>query len=106
LLGSKRTVLRGGYGIFSPVNFYAEFYGSQAGFATTPTNYDPPGGNANLPAFQFQNGLPFAPAQPLGASLGPSYLLSNPVALTQTTDKYPMSQQWNLSLQQQLGRGW
>jgi hypothetical protein len=106
VLGSRRTVLRGGYGIFTPTNFYAEFYGSQAGFATTPTNYDPPGGNGNLPAFQFQNGLPSPPAQPLGASLGPSYLLSNPVALTQTTNQYPTSQQWNLSLQQQLGRGW
>lgn len=106
LLGRQRTVLRGGYGMFMPTNFYVEFYGSNAGFATTPTAYDPPGGNANLPAFQFKDGFPFPPTQPLGAKLGPSYLLSNPVSHAQTTNKYPMSQQWNLSLQQQLGRGW
>jgi hypothetical protein len=106
LLGHQRTILRGGYGMFMPTNFYVEFYGSNAGFSTTPTTYDPPGGNTNLPAFQFKDGLPFPATQPLGAKLGPSYLLSNPVSYTQTSNKYPASQQWNLSLQQQLGRGW
>lgn len=106
LLGRQKTVLRGGYGIFMPTNFYVEFWGSNAGFSTTPTAYNPPGGNANLAAFQFKDGFPYPATQPLGAKLGPSYLLSNPVSLTQTTNKYPASQQWNLSLQQQLGHGW
>ena len=106
LFGRQRTVLRGGYGMFMPTIFYVEFFGSDAGFASTPTTYNPPGGNTNLPAFQFKDGFPFPPTEPLGAKLGPSYLLSSSVSHAQTTNKYPTSQQWNLSLQQQVGRHW
>lgn len=103
LTGRARTVLRGGYGIFYPTVFYRDCFGSTAGFATTTTSYLPPGSNSNLAAFYFQDGLPSPPQAPLGSKLGPSYLLSSSVAWDQPSEKVPMSQQWSLSLQHQIG---
>jgi len=107
LTGNARTVLRGGYSIFYPTTFYRDFFGSTAGFANTSTAYTPPGGNTNLPAFQFKNGLPYPYTQPLGAKLGPSAFLGQSVNWDQPSDnKIPMSQQWSLSLQRQFPGQW
>jgi hypothetical protein len=107
LRGNNRTVLRGGYAIFYPTTFYRDFFGNTAGFANTATAYNPPGGNGNLPAFQFKNGLPSPFIQPLGSKLGPSAFLGQGVSWDQPSDnKVPRSQQWNFSLQRQLTGNW
>jgi hypothetical protein len=105
--GDSRTVIRGGYAIFYPTTFYRDFFGNTAGFANTSTAYNPPGGNSNLPAFQFKNGLPTPYIQPLGAALGPSAFLGQGVSWDQPSDnKVPMSQQWSVSVQRQLKKSW
>lgn len=107
VFGNQKTVVRGGYGIFYSTVFsaVANFEGTN-GFATTSTGYQPPGGNNLLPAFQFRNGFPTAPLQPLGSALGPNlFALSNNAGFREAFSPTPMSQQWNLSLQQQLPGG-
>ncbi|MBI4889246.1 MAG: hypothetical protein HY821_01395, partial [Acidobacteria bacterium] len=84
--------------------FYRDFFGSTAGFANTSTSYN--SANSNLPVFQFKDGLPYAATEPLGAKLGPSFLLSQGVNWDQGSEKVPMSQQWTLSLQRQLPGRW
>ncbi len=106
LLGSGRTVLRGGYSIFYPQIFYRDSFGNTAGFANTATSYLPPNNNSNLVAFQFKDGLPFPAIEPIGARLGPSVFLSQGVGWDQSAEKVPMSQQWTLSVQQQLPGRW
>lgn len=106
VFGDGTTVLRAGYSIFYPQIFYRDFFGSTAGFANTVTAYQPPNNNTNLPAFQFRDGLPFTPTEPLGAALGPSFLLSQGVNWDQGNEKVPMSQQWTVSLQRQLPGQW
>ena len=105
LTGKGNTVLRGGYSIFYPQIVNTSFFGSTAGFATSNTTYQPAGGNSNLPAFQFHDGFPYPPADPLGAKLGPSAFLGQTVSYEEATSQVPMSQQWGLSLQQRL-KGW
>lgn len=102
MFGNASTVLRAGYSIFYPQIFYRDFFGNTAGFANTVTSYLPPNNNTNLPAFQFRDGLPFTPTEPLGSSLGPNFLLSQGVNWDQSSEKVPMSQQWTVSLQRQL----
>ncbi len=104
--GHGRTVVRGGYSIYYPQIFYRDSFGNTAGFANTTTAYNPPGGNSNLPAFQFKNGLPAPFIQPLGPALGPSAFLGQGVTWDQTNEKYPRSQQWNLGVQKQLPGQW
>lgn len=106
LLGNGRTVVRGGYSIFYPQIFYRDYFGNIAGFANTSTSYLPPNNNTNLPAFQFKDGFPTPAIEPLGARLGPSAFLSQGVNWDQKNEKVPMSQQWSLSLQQQLPGRW
>ena len=106
LAGNGRTVLRAGYGMFYPSAFYRDFFGNTAGFANTSTAYLPPGGNPNFAAFQFRNGYPTPPTQPLGAKLGPSAFLGQGVSWDQSTEKIPRSQQWSATLQRQAGRSW
>ena len=105
LFGGAKTVLRAGYSIFYPSIFYRDTFGNTAGFANTTTAYVPPGGDANLAAFKFGDGLPYAPTFPLGAKLGPSGFLSNSINYDQGKEKVPMSQQWTASLQHQIA-GW
>ena len=107
IFGTQKTVLRGGFGIFYSTVFaaVANFEGTN-GFATTSTAYQPPGGNNLFPAFQFRNGFPTAPTQPLGSALGPNlFASSNNAGFREAYSPTPQSQQWNLSLQQQLAGG-
>ncbi|MCU0245264.1 MAG: TonB-dependent receptor [Bryobacter sp.] len=104
VFGRGRTVLRGGYGVFYPQIMYRDFFGTTAGFANTSTAYI--SNNSNVPAFLFRNGYPTPPVEPLGSRLGPSFLLSQGVNWDQANEKVPMSQQWTMSLQQQLPGKW
>jgi hypothetical protein len=104
--GKGQTVIRGGYSIFYPQVFYRDYFGNTAGFANTNTAYTPPGGNSNLPSFQFKNGLPSAYIEPLGVKLGPSAFLGQGVSWDQANEKVPMSQQWTLSVQRMLPGKW
>jgi hypothetical protein len=106
LTGSGKTIVRGGYAIFYPSIFTLQYFGSTQGFASTNTSYNPAGNNGNLVAFQLKNGFPSAPIQPLGASLGSSFLLGQGVSYNQPNDKTPMSQQWDFSVQKQLPGNW
>jgi hypothetical protein len=107
LFGNQQTVLRGGYGVFYSALFtyWDSNFESVNGFASTNTIYNPPNGNNLLTAFQFRNGLPSAPNQPLGARLGPNLFATSSADYREPNSRTPMSQQWNLSLQQQLPGG-
>lgn len=106
VFGTGKTILRAGYSIFYPQIFYRDFFGNTAGFANTVTSYVPANNNTNFPAFQFRNGLPYTPTEPLGSSLGPGFLLSQGVSWDQGSEKVPMSQQWTASIQHQLPGQW
>jgi hypothetical protein len=97
--------IRGGYAIFYPGTFNINYFGNTAGFGSTNTSYNPPGANANLPAFYFYQGFPTPLTQPLGSALGPSFLLGSGVTYDQSNQKTPMSQQWNFSIQKQIPGG-
>jgi len=105
ITGKGATVFRAGYSIYYASTFYRDHFGATSGFAITQTQYLPPGGDTNLPAFRFKDGLPFPPTQPLGAKLGPAGFLGQNVTYDQPNAKVPMSQQWSASLQQQV-KGW
>jgi hypothetical protein len=104
--GNGRTVVRGGYSIFYPSTFNVLYFGNTAGFGSTTTSYTAPGGNTNLPAFIFSQGLPTPPIQPQGRALGPDAFLGQAVSYDQPNQKTPMSQQWDFSLQRQLPGNW
>lgn len=107
VFGNQQTVVRGGYAIFYPsvFSFYVYNLESTNGFASTSTTYNPPNGNTLLTAFQLKDGLPVAPTQPLGALLGPNLYATSNTNFKEKNSPTPMSQQWNLSVQQQLPAG-
>ncbi len=104
--GKGKMAVRGSYGIFYPFIFFRQFYGSSSGFSETTTSYQPAGGNTNFAAFQFKDGFPTTPTRPLGSKLGPSAFLGESVSYSESTGQTPMSQQWSLSVQRELPRGW
>ncbi len=108
LSGKGTTVLRGGYGIYYPFIFYSgASFGSQGtGFSSMTTSYLPRGNDYNYPAFQFKDGFPYAPLQPLGAAGGDDAFLGQSIKFTENRGKTPFTQQWNFSLQHQLPGRW
>jgi hypothetical protein len=104
--GNSKTVFRAGYGIYYENVVTRDMFGNTAGFASTTTTYNPVGGNTNLPAFKFSQGLPTAPTQPLGSALGPAAFLGQSVSYDQSGASVPRAQEWNASLQRQLPAQW
>jgi hypothetical protein len=104
--GDGKMAIRAGYALFYAGDFNISYFGNTAGFASTTTSYSSPGGNANLPAFYLSQGFPTPLVAPLGSSLGPGYLLGQGVSYDQASQKTPLSQQWNFSIQRQVFSGW
>ena len=102
LTSDSKTVLRGGFGIYYPLIFNSIYTGLTNGFSTTTTSYTSPGADARLMAFQFKNGYPTTPIQPLGAALGPLGFLNQGVAFLPSASKTPSSQQYTLTLERQI----
>jgi hypothetical protein len=106
ITGNSKTVFRTGYGIYYENVVSRDLFGNTAGFASTSTSYNPPGGNSNLPAFKFSQGLPTPPIQPLGSALGPAAFLGQSVSYDQSGQSVPRAQEWNASLHRQLPGQW
>ncbi|MDX2270082.1 MAG: carboxypeptidase regulatory-like domain-containing protein [Bryobacter sp.] len=102
VFGTGKMVVRGGYGIYYPSIFFRAFMGNPQLFSATSTAWVAQG--PGLRAFQFAQGFPSKPLESPGASAGPGALLGQGVSFTQRDETTPLSQQWNLGIQQQLGR--
>jgi len=99
--GKGKTILRGGYGVFYPSIYWRNFFGDPTLFSLTRTNYQSSG--PEFAAFQFQDGFPFTPVESPGRSAGADARLGQNVNLREADKTTPMTQQWNLSMQHQIG---
>jgi len=107
LFGKGKSVLRAGYGLYYPLIFFIGSFENQGrGFTQLATSYMPPGRDSNYPAFQFKDGLPYAPLPPLGVRGGDDAFLGQYVDVTESNGGTPQSHQWDLSFQQQLPGRW
>lgn len=98
-----KTVVRGGFGMYYPLFFNSIYTGQTNGFSSTNTSYNPSGNDSRFPAFQFRNGFPTDPLQPIGAAYGPlGFLGQSPGWQDPTRWKSPMSQQYTLSVQREI----
>lgn len=98
--GDGRTVVRGGYGILYYHSAVFEYPDTQ-GFSVA-TQFQSSQGTA-FPGFQLASGPPQI-LQPSGNSLGPASFLGNNVTYFERTRPTPNTQQWNLTVQRELGR--
>ena len=101
LTGQGRTVFRGGYGVYYASIFFRRFTGDINLFSRTRTNY--PAATPGEKAFQFSDGFPFPFAETPGASAGPGARLGQSVTLRESDPTTPITQQWNASIQHQMG---
>lgn len=101
ITGQGKTVFRGGYGVYYPSIFWRNFLGDIALFSSTRTTYTTP--TPGQAAFLFKDGFPFAPVESPGASAGPAARLGQGVNITEQFPATPLTQQWNASIQHQIG---
>ena len=97
--GDGRSVVRGGYGVLHYHSAVFEYPDTQGFSVSTP--FQSPQGAA-FPGFQLAAGPPQI-IQPSGNSLGPVSFLGNNVTYFETERPTPTVQQWNATVQQQLG---
>ena len=101
---NKKTIIRGAYGVvFNPVEA-ADIHANSnnaLGFSSTTTF----GSTGPFQAFPFSQG-PSALIVPAGASGGPTAYRGQSVYVQNRYAPAPYTQQWNYSIQRDLGKGW
>jgi hypothetical protein len=103
LTDDNKTVLRGGYAIYYPTTAqvsYDQAAGNPNGFGSATTNYTAT--TTYGQAFQFRNGVPFAPSKPLGAAGGQNAFLGQNGYYILPVAKTPQSMQYTLTLSREL----